>query len=105
MSKRRVDLTKDLQHPDFDLVLDYATKVLDRERVAEVQRRLRDEPEFRAFAAPLIAVWDLPFAQAAAPRLTREQLEKSWDRFTKRAGFVRQRRAALQRRLWIFGIT
>lgn len=86
--------------PDLELLTDYLAKELDPEQVAVVKRRLDEDEAFRTMAAPLIAVWELPPRWKRNP-MPRAELEKHWDEFTKRAGFVHQKRKARRRRLWL----
>jgi len=94
----------DRQYDDLELITSYLNKRLDPERVAQVARRLEEDPEFRELAAPMLLVWRLPTHLERHPRPPGE-LERDWDRFTREAGFVHQRRKARRRRLWIFAIS
>lgn len=97
------DLTRPESYDDLELVADYLNKHLDPEKVALVERRLAEDPAFREFAAPLTLVWRTPMHLERHPRPPGE-LEKHWDEFTKRAGFVHQRNKARRRRLRIIAI-
>src|SRR5437016_3417240 len=88
---------------DVELLTRYLNEQLDPERVAIVRRRLREDASFRDWAAPLVLAFELPADSDTRPRPPGE-IEKHWDRFTKAAGFVHQRRAARKRRLWIVAI-
>ena len=52
MAERTINFREALSDPDFLLATAYATGELDDEQVAEVRRRLEDDPAFRDFAAP-----------------------------------------------------
>lgn len=88
---------------DMDLVLEFLQKRLDPERMALVQQRLQDDPEFLHMAEPIILAWNIPLAEDLPP-VTRAQVERSWDEFTRRAGFIHQRRRARHRLLRMLGI-
>lgn len=90
MTERIIDLDAELANPDLALVVDYAEENLEPERMAEVERRLETDPEFRAYAAPIIAVWTIR-PVPPVPVHSRAELEAAWDDFTRRAGFVHQR--------------
>ena len=91
-------LTVSGEYEDLELVTRFLNRQLDPERVKLVRQRLLDDPEFLDFAAPLLLAWSVPPEWQRTPRPPGE-LEKHWDEFTKRAGFVHQRRKA--RRRWI----
>jgi len=93
----------EIVNDDLELLTSYLNKQLDPERVAQVRQRLEDDAEFRDFAAPLLLAWSIPKHIERHPRPPGE-LEKHWDEFTRRAGFVHQRRKARRRRLWITAI-
>src|SRR5262245_30020022 len=87
---RRID-EEAMQNKDLDIITDFLANELDPAQVADVRRRLEEEPAFRDFAAPIVAAWNV------APRWRREPPESteivlSWDRFTKLARFTHQRR-------------
>src|SRR5437773_8318367 len=82
---------------DVELLTRYLNEQLDPERVAIVRRRLQEDVSFRNWAAPLVLAFELPADSDTRPRPPGE-IEKHWDRFTKAAGFVHQRRAARKRR-------
>ena len=86
--------------PDLQLLTDYLAGALSPELVADVKRRLDEDPAFREYAAPLIAAWSIPPRWQRHP-MSRDKLVRSWDEFTKRAGFIHQRRKARNRRLII----
>jgi hypothetical protein len=89
---------------DIELIVEYLNKHLDPARMAQVRKRLDDDPAFRDLAAPLILTWSLPKHLERYPRPAGE-LEKDWDEFTKRAGFAHQKRKTRRRRLWLLGIS
>jgi hypothetical protein len=96
----RTDLTID---DDLELLTRYLNRQLDPERVAQVRRRLDVDPAFRDFAAPVLLAWRAP------PRWQREpvpagDLERHWDKFTKKADFLHHRRKRNRRRLWFLAI-
>src|SRR5262245_60737384 len=87
---RRID-EEAVNDRDLGLITDFLANELDPAQVADVRRRLEEEPAFRDFAAPIVAAWNV------APRWRREPTEsteivRSWDRFTKLARFTHQRR-------------
>ena len=88
---------------DLRLVLDFLERQLDPERVELVRRLLDEDQAFRDFAAPMLLSWNLARESVVEP-LPPGELEKHWDKFTKRAGFVHQRRKALRRRFWMLAI-
>lgn len=97
MSERRID-ESNLEDRDLDLVADYAAGELDADQVALVRDRLAHDPKFREFAAPVLLALGVP---SRPEPMSREQLAAHWDEFTRRAGFVHQKRKALIRRMWI----
>jgi ferric-dicitrate binding protein FerR (iron transport regulator) len=99
----RDDMSPDmLANSDLELITDYLAKELPEEQIAEVRRRLETDSAFKDFAAPLIAAWSIPPHWERHP-MPRAELEKHWDEFTKRAGFVHQRRKRRRRRWTVFG--
>jgi hypothetical protein len=92
MTKRRIDLDEALKNPDLALISDYLANELDPERVAEVRRRLEEDPAFRDFAAPIVAMWNVTPAWKREP-IAHAEVERSWAKFTKRAGFRGPRRS------------
>src|SRR5688500_18075439 len=92
-----------LEHADLELITEYLTGRLPAEQVADVKRRLDEDEAFREFAAPLIVAWSVPPRWQRHP-MPRAELEKQWDRFTKRVGFVHQRsKSRKRRRRWVIG--
>lgn len=82
------------------LLTEYLNHQLDPERVAIVRQRLEEDQAFREWAAPLLLAWSVPAHHESHP-VPQGEIEKRWDEFTKRAGFVHQRRKARRRRLII----
>lgn len=93
MSEIIKDFVQPESYDDFELVIDYLNKHLDPEKVALVEQRLAEDPAFRELAAPMMLVWTVPTRLQRHPRPPGE-LERHWDEFTKRAGFVHQRKKA-----------
>jgi hypothetical protein len=91
------DMLDDL---DLELITDYLTGQLSEERVAGVARRLEQDEEFRKLAAPLVAAWTIAPRSQRQP-MPRAELQKHWDDFTRRVGFVHQRRKTRQRRWFL----
>jgi hypothetical protein len=88
---------------DIELIVEYLNKHLDPERTEQVRRRLEEDAAFRDLAAPLLLTWDIPKHLERHPRPPGE-LERHWDEFTRRAGFVHQKRKARRRRLRLLGL-
>jgi hypothetical protein len=95
-----VDSEDMLDDPELGLITDYLMGELPPERVAEVKRRLEEDDAFRELAAPLVLAWSVPPRWKRQP-MPRAELVRSWDEFTKRAGFVHQRQKARRRRPWM----
>jgi hypothetical protein len=91
-----------LDDADLELITDYLTNQLPAERVAEVARRLDEDEAFRKLAAPLVLAWSIPLS-AKREAMPRAELEAMWDDFTRRVGFVQQRRKARWRPLRLIG--
>jgi hypothetical protein len=90
--------------PDIELITDYLTNQASPEQVTEYERRLEEDDAFRELAAPLIVAWSVPPLWKREP-MPRSELVRSWDEFTKRAGFVHQReKARRRRRRWMYGL-
>ena len=70
--------------PDMALVSDYVSGELDADREAEVRRRIATDPEFRALAEPLLAV----YADRPALEYDRDDLARSWEEITRRIGIA-----------------
>jgi len=88
---------------DLELLTSFLNRQLDPERDAQVRDRLEHDAAFKEFAIPLLVAWSVPPHWKRQPRPAGEA-ERMWDRFTKEAGFVHQRRAARKRKLWMLGI-
>jgi ferric-dicitrate binding protein FerR (iron transport regulator) len=88
---------------DVELLTRFLNRQLNPEQDARVRERIENDANFREFAAPLILAWSVPPRWQRHPRPPGER-ERMWDEFTKRAGFVYQRRAARKRKLWMLGI-
>jgi ferric-dicitrate binding protein FerR (iron transport regulator) len=88
---------------DVELVTRFLNRQLDPDEDARVRARIENDAAFREFAAPLIIAWSVPPRSERQPRPAGEK-ERMWDEFTRRAGFVHQRRAARKRKLWMLGI-
>lgn len=88
---------------DIELIVEYLNKHLDPERTEQVRQRLEDDEAFRDLAAPLLLTWSIPKHLERHPRPAGE-LERSWDEFTRRAGFAHQKRKVRRRRLWWLGV-
>lgn len=99
MSDLRIGASENYE--DLELITRYLNGQLDPERVKAVRRRLEEDPEFLDFAAPLLLAWSVPPEWQRTPRPPGE-LERHWGEFTRRAGFIHQRRKA--RRRWIIGV-
>ena len=100
MSERDVTLA---MGDDLELITLYLNEQLEPEQMDAVRRRLNEDQEFYNLAEPLMFAWAIPRHVERHPRPAGE-LEKHWDEFTKRAGFVHQKKRAKVRRLWMIGI-
>ncbi len=83
------DLPADLaeRSADLELVIEALNGHLSPERVAEVTRRLDEDPAFREFAAPMLLTWSVPSYLERHPRPVGE-LEHAWNDFAERAGIT-----------------
>lgn len=72
---------------DLELIVDALNGHLSPERVAEVTRRLEEDPAFRDFAAPMLLTWSVPSYLERHPRPVGE-LESAWNEFAERAGIA-----------------
>ncbi|MCL4213518.1 MAG: FecR domain-containing protein [Gemmatimonadales bacterium] len=72
---------------DLELIVDALNGHLSPERVAEVTRRLEEDPAFRDFAAPMLLTWSVPSHLERHPRPVGE-LENAWNEFAERAGIA-----------------
>jgi hypothetical protein len=103
MTDPRIDIDAEMQNPDLLLITDYLIGELDPAQVAAVKLRLKEDDAFREYCAPILLAWSVPPRHVRNP-MPRVELEKHWDDFTKRAGFVHQRRRARKRWLTILAI-
>ena len=92
-----------LNDPDLDLITDYVAGELDPGQVEAVARRLEQDAKFREFAAPILVAWGIAPHWQRYP-MSNSEIEAGWDDFTRRAGFVHQKRKARRRRLWLLGV-
>lgn len=102
MSDESTTLPASRDSDDIELLTAYIREQLAPEKVALVRQRLDDDPEFRDLAAPLLLAWHYPPRWKVEP-LPPGELERHWDRFTKRAGFAHQKRRARRRRALVAG--
>ncbi|MCC7001734.1 MAG: hypothetical protein IT357_06235 [Gemmatimonadaceae bacterium] len=72
---------------DLELIVEALNGHLSPERVAEVTRRLDEDPAFREFAAPMLLTWSVPSYLERHPRPVGE-LENAWNEFAERAGIT-----------------
>ena len=93
---RRIDLREADNNPDLHLISDYLSNDLDPAQVAQVRRRLEEDPTFRDFAAPIIAFWE---AGRDLPPTPRSELVTSWNAIKRDAMILRQQR---KRRKWLW---
>lgn len=70
---------------DLELIINALNGHLSPERVAEVTRRLEEDPAFRDLAAPMLLTWSVPSYLERHPRPVGE-LETAWTEFAERAG-------------------
>lgn len=78
---------------DLELITSALNGHLDPVRLAEVRRRLDEDPAFRDLAAPLILTWSVPKHFERHPRPVGE-LERDWNAFAKKMGVGKRRRGA-----------
>lgn len=88
---------------DLELITRYLNNQLSPEQRADVERRLSTDQAFYEYVEPMLFAWTVAQQEVRKPRPEGE-LEGMWDEFTKRAGFVHQKKRAKTRRLWILGI-
>jgi len=83
------DLPADLaeRSADLELIIEALNGHLSPERIAEVTRRLDEDPAFREFAAPMLLTWSVPSYLERHPRPVGE-LENAWNDFAERAGIT-----------------
>jgi len=103
MTDQRIDIDAEMQNPDLLLITDYLIGELDPAQVAAVQLRLKEDEAFREYVAPILLAWSVPPRHVRNP-MPQVELAKHWDDFTRRAGFVHQRRRARKRWLTILSI-
>lgn len=98
------DVTRaELENPDLDLITDYVAGELDPAQVEAVILRLERDEAFRKFAAPILVAWNIAPHWQRHP-MSRSEIEAGWDEFTRRAGFVHQRRRTRRRRMWLLSL-
>lgn len=88
---------------DLALIVRYLNRELDSGMAEQVAKRLDEDPAFYSLAEPLLYAWSVPPRLERKPRPAGE-LEREWDKFTKKAGFRYQRRKARRFRLWMLAI-
>jgi ferric-dicitrate binding protein FerR (iron transport regulator) len=93
------DIMESGEMADVELVTRFLNRQLDPDQDARVRARIENDAAFREFAAPLIIAWSVPPRWERQPRPAGEK-ERMWDEFTKRAGFVYQKRRR-RRRFWL----
>ena len=93
----------ELANPDLDLITDYVAGELDPAQVEAVILRLERDEAFREFAAPILVAWGVAPHWQRFP-MQRSEIEAGWDDFTRRAGFVHQRRRTRRRRMWLLSL-
>ena len=79
--------TPDDRAADLELIVDALNGHLSPARVAEVTRRLEEDPAFRDYAAPMLLTWSVPSYLERHPRPVGE-LENAWNEFAERAGIA-----------------
>ncbi|MBK7908682.1 MAG: hypothetical protein IPJ78_19330 [Gemmatimonadetes bacterium] len=72
---------------DLELIINALNGHLSPERVAEVTRRLEEDPAFRDLAAPMLLTWSVPSYLERHPRPVGE-LEAAWTEFAEQAGIA-----------------
>jgi hypothetical protein len=87
----------------IELITDYLMGSLDPAQVEAVKLRLETDAEFRDYCAPIILAWSVPPKHEREP-MSRAELARHWNNFTKRAGFIHQKRKARRRRFTILGL-
>lgn len=88
---------------DLDLIIAFVQERLDPARVALVRQRLEDDPDFLHMATPFVMAATIPRRHEVEPA-PRGEMERHWDEFTRRAGFIHQKRKARRRWLLALGI-
>ena len=97
MPENSFDVAAALNDRDVDLVMDFVVGELSAEGVEQLRARIDRDPAFRRLAENIVAAWQIPLI--ADEPVDRAQLMRSWDEFTRRAGFTHQKRRARIR--WI----
>jgi hypothetical protein len=88
---------------DLELITRYLNNQLTPEQRADVERRLSTDQAFYEYVEPMLFAWTVAQHEVKKPRPEGE-LEAMWDKFTKEAGFVHQKKRARVRRLWMIAI-
>ena len=88
---------------DLELITRYLNDQLPQDQRADVERRLATDQAFYEYVEPMLFAWTVAREEPVRPRPEGE-LEEMWDEFTKRAGFVHQKKRAKVRRLWMLAI-
>ena len=81
---------------DLELLITALNGHLSPERVAEVTRRLEEDPAFRDLAAPMLLTWSVPSYLERHPRPVGE-LESAWTEFAEMAGIAQPAAASAAR--------
>jgi hypothetical protein len=107
MTDVRDDFDEFMKNPEADLIIDFLSGDLDRERMLEVRRRLDDDPVFKDLATPIIYAWSVPRYATRRP-MSRAQYDRLRDDFARRAGLgglriTRERRRWNWRRIGRYG--
>lgn len=87
MSDDLLDPATAAQAADLELIISALNGHLSPERVADVTRRLEEDPAFRDLAAPMLLTWSIPSYLERHPRPVGE-LEQAWTEFAERAGIT-----------------
>lgn len=88
---------------DMELISLYVNEQLPGDQMERVRERLNTDDEFRYLAEPIMFATALLRQQMSRPRPPGE-LEKQWEKFTRRASFTHQKMRARARRWWIVAI-
>ena len=88
---------------DLERITLYLNGRLSDDERAEVERRLESDKAFHELVEPMLFAWAINDESDRKP-VASDELEELWDEFTRRAGFVHQKKRAKTRRLWIIGI-
>jgi hypothetical protein len=103
MSDEIVSVNDETLDPRLELITDYLAGALSPEAAADVRRRFDEDADFREYCEPVVLAWSVPPLHVREP-MSREELAKHWDTFTKRAGFIHQRRRARKRWFTILAV-